>query len=284
MRILITGSLGQLAQDCQKILEKNYDLALYSRKRLDITDPKKIEETFKKDKPDILINCAAYNQVDTCESDRSRAHEVNALGPKYLALAGARVSCRMIHISTDYVFDGKKDLPKGYVEADEPHPLSYYGTTKLAGEMAVRSAHDRNLVIRTAWLYGIHGNNFVKTMIQLASQGKSIRVVDDQFGNLTWTYRLAEQIKKLIETNAQGLYHATAEGYASRFEIVKTLFEKLDWKVDLSPCSSEEYKTAAQRPKNSVLENQRMNQEGLNLMKPWREDLEEFILRYRSAL
>ena len=284
MRILITGAQGQLAQDCQQVLRENFELRLYNHQELDITQPDQVDRTLTNDTPDLVLNCAAYNQVDDCETHRERAYQCNVLGPKYLALAAAKIMAPLIHISTNYVFDGKKTLPQGYTEEDLPSPLSYYGKTKWEGEQAVREISPRNLVIRTAWLYGIHGWNFPKTLLQSAAQGKSISITKDQFASFTWTHRLAEQIKGVIVASGQGLYHATAEGFSSRYEMAKLLFEILNIEVKIIPCNSDSFKTAAIRPKNSILENQRLKSEGINTMKPWAEDLKEFISRYKSEL
>lgn len=284
MRILITGAGGKLAHDCQLVMGDQYEMILCSRQDLDVTKPDQVQRVLKKGFPDIILNCAAYNRVDSCEVERETAHQVNGLGPKYLATGAASIGSRMIHISTNYVFDGEKALPQGYTEEEDPHPISYYGVTKLEGENAVREASDGNLIIRTAWLYGAQGSDFLKTIIKKAREGKAIRVIQDEFGSFTWTYRLAEQIKALITRGARGLYHATAEGFCSRYEMTKFLFEKLGIEVDVQPCLSKEFKTQAPRPKNAVLENKRLNTDRINLMRPWSEDLGEFIGKHGKQL
>jgi dTDP-4-dehydrorhamnose reductase len=284
MRILVTGGKGQLARDCRQVLQDDFDLIPYSHQDLDITQREHIDRVLEKESPELILNCAAYNQVDDCETHRELAYQSNVLGPKLLAVAAAKIKAPLIHISTNYVFDGAKPLPQGYVEEDLPAPLSYYGKTKWEGEQAVREISPRNLVIRTAWLYGIHGWNFPKTLIKSAAQGKPIPINHDQFGSFTWTHRLAQQIKRLIGASGHGLYHATAEGFSSRYEMAKLLFEKLGLKVELTPCPSNFFKAAAARPKNSILENQRLKSEGIDIMRPWEEDLMKFIMDHKNEL
>lgn len=285
MKILVTGGGGQLAQDCRDVLSRDHQPVLLNRQEFDITQPTQIKAVMADLQPALVLNCAAFTKVDACESDRELAEQTNARGPAYLAEACLRHKCRLIHISTDYVFDGKKSPPVPYVESDPTEPISVYGITKLAGEKAIQNKMKDYAIVRTAWLYGIHGPNFLKTMLRLALSGKAIKVVNDQFGSLTWTYRLAEQLARLIQTpEARGVYHATAEGYGSWFEVTRHLFELLEIKAKLSPCSSEEYPTLAKRPENSILENQHLKKQNFCLMRSWEQDLAQFVSQYREKL
>jgi dTDP-4-dehydrorhamnose reductase len=200
MKILITGGTGQLGRDCTSVLENGHEIFSVASRDLDISDGMAVEVFVQGLAPDVILNCAAFTRVDDCETAKALAWKVNVEGPRYLAAAAQASKARMIHISTDYVFDGKKPIPDPYTENDKTHPLSHYGLTKLEGEKAVCGETDRYTIIRTAWLYGAHGGNFLKTMLRLTLNDphKTIQVVHDQFGSPTWSYRLAEQIERVM--------------------------------------------------------------------------------------
>lgn len=287
MKILITGSGGQLGSDCNLVLGKKHTLYSLSSSALDISSKEHVRITLIKIQPDVVINCAAYTAVDNCEKDTERCFTVNAKGPQYLAQTAEEIKARFFHISTDYVFDGKRTVPTPYLEKDSTNPLSAYGKAKLAGEKAIQEACSNHLIIRTAWLYGIGGKNFLKTMLRLAvaRPQKTIRIVDDQFGSLTWTYRLARQIEKLLDSDLQGIVHATAEGCSSWFEGAKTFLEAMG--IDnffIEPCTTADYPTPAIRPANSILENGVLKANNCNIMHPWQDDVIEFANRYRHLL
>jgi len=168
MKILITGCRGQLGSDCQKVLRDRHEIFPLASRDMDITDLKKMEEIIARIRPAYIVNCASFSNVDACESERELAWKVNAEGPGNLALMTEKYKCRMMHISTDYVFNGRKKPPAFYIESDEPDPLSYYGETKVAGERAIREVTDRYVIVRTAWMYGLHGRNFPRTMLRMA--------------------------------------------------------------------------------------------------------------------
>jgi dTDP-4-dehydrorhamnose reductase len=286
MKILVTGSSGQLGTDVVEILRGTHDVLARKRSDLDIVDPAAVEKVMESFTPAIVINCAAYTRVDDCEEHRQLAFTVNVAGPKNLALCVSMYGGKLIHISTDYVFDGHRTVPNPYVEEDEPAPVSYYGQTKLEGERVIRELTERCIIVRTAWLYGVVGRNFLKTILRLAIQDpqKKIKVVNDQFGSLTWSYRLALQIDRLIEVDGQGIYHATAEGYSSWYEVAATFLKQMGVPCNVHPCTSAEYPTLAVRPRNSILENRRLKTEGINCMRPWQEDLKEFVALHRERL
>jgi dTDP-4-dehydrorhamnose reductase len=235
---------------------------------------------------DLVLNCAAYTAVDGCETDREQCWRVNADGPGILAAACARQGSRLIHISTDYVFDGAKPPPRGYTEEDPVGPLSRYGLSKLEGERRIREQTPDHLIIRTAWLYGIGGRNFLKTMLRLAvgNPKRPIRVVNDQFGSLTWTRRLAGQIRVLIDSGLAGTIHATAEGSGTWYEGARLFLEAMGVQFTIEPCTTAEYPTPARRPVNSILENGILKKTGLNRMVPWEEDVLEFARVHREEL
>ncbi|MCF6188080.1 MAG: dTDP-4-dehydrorhamnose reductase [Desulfobulbaceae bacterium] len=286
MRILITGSGGQLGRDCAERFSRNHQVVACNSAAFDITDPERAKAVFAKHAPDVLVNCAAYTAVDRCEQDQSHCRAVNSTGPAVLARQCEKTGCRLIHISTDYVFDGKKKIPNPYTEYDLTCPLSVYGMSKLAGEQAIAEELENHLIIRTAWLYGMGGANFLKTMLRLAvnNPGRSMNVVDDQMGSLTWSNRLAEQIEQLLDDALTGIVHATAEGFSSWYDGAVFFLQAMGVEADIVPCSTSEYPTPAHRPANSILENRRLKQAGLNRMVPWRQDVETFALKNRKAL
>lgn len=286
MKILICGAAGQLGSDLQIVLANQSDIVAADRSVLDISNYAEVKSVFKSIMPDTIINCAAYNKVDACESNKNEAYFVNVIGAMNLSILSNKFSSKLIQISTDYVFDGNKDLPNPYNEEDETGPISYYGKTKLDGEVEVKKNCNDHIIIRTAWLYGIKGHNFLKTMLKIANTNPSrnIKVVNDQYGSPTWTYRLALQINELIGTNITGTVHATSEGYCTWYEMAKTFLDNIGYKDLVIPCTTEEYQTPASRPINSILENSVLKKHGLNLMKNWKLDLGEFTSKFKQEL
>jgi dTDP-4-dehydrorhamnose reductase len=286
MNILITGGNGQLGRDCRVVLQKDHRVIAVDIEDLDITDPAGVDAFVKKIRPDVIVNCAAFTQVDDCEIKQKAARRVNVEGPGNLSASARRYGAQLIHISTDYVFDGQKPPPGPYMETDAPGPLSCYGRTKLAGEQAVLRHAGGFIILRTAWLYGFYGKNFLKTILcrALAGNPSSLKIVDDQYGSPTWSYRLARQIRHLIQHRAKGIYHASSEGYCTWYALAKLFLKKMEIPCDITPCRTEDYPTPAVRPKNSILENSRLTAEGLNRMKPWQDDLDQFVRRYKDRL
>ena len=285
MKVMIVGNKGQLGSDSEKVLG-NYEILGVDLAELDMTKLAAVETMVRDFAPDVILNCAAFTRVDACETQKELAWAVNVKGPQNLAVCARKYDSRLLHVSTDYVFDGIREIPLPYVENDEPRPRSHYGLTKLEGETAVQGAMDRYMIVRTAWMYGIHGQNFLKTMLRLAvnKPDTEIKVINDQHGSPTWSYRLAQQILKLIENNAQGTFHATAEGHCTWYELAKYFLEKMDVPHKLVPCSSEEYPLPAVRPKNSILENRHLKEENINVMKFWQEDVDAFATGFRGQL
>ncbi|MFH1674501.1 MAG: dTDP-4-dehydrorhamnose reductase [Pseudomonadota bacterium] len=286
MIILLSGGQGQLAYDCKELLGTDHQVVVPEEKDLDITDPKKVTEKIRAVKPDVVLNCAAYTDVDGCETKKELAWKINVDGARNLAMGVAEFGGKLIHISTDYVFDGNRVPPEPYTEEDSPNPLSEYGKSKLEGEKAVIEICPRYAIVRTAWLYGIGGRNFLKTILRLALKTPkgSLRVVNDQYGSPTWSRSLALQILKLIETDGTGIYHATSEGYCTWYEVAGHFLNKMEIPVQIIPCTSEEYPTPAQRPFNSILENKRLKEAGINVMRDWKEDIDEFVEAYKEDL
>ncbi len=287
LRLLVTGAAGLLGTDLIQVLGAAHELFPCRRRDLDVGDPQQVEAVIGHLAPDWVVNAAAFAKVDACEAERELAFRVNAQGPENLARALKRRGGRLLHLSTDYVFPGDRPVPLPYTEADATGPLSVYGHSKQAGEEAVREIlGEEAVIVRTAWLYGAGGPNFLKTLLRLAlaDPSRTLRVVNDQHGSPTWSWRLARQIKVLLEAGARGLYHATAEGHCTWYELARAFFDLLDLKVNLEPITTGEYPTPARRPRNSILENRRLKQAGWNVMQPWQADLAEFVGRFKGAL
>ncbi len=286
MKVMITGAKGQLGSDCVRTFGKTNQIVAVDLEELDITRSAEVSAFVEETKPDLIINCAGHTGVDACETEKESAWAANVSGPLNLAESVNRWGGHLIHISTDYVFDGLKPNSESYVEEDEPNPLSYYGKTKLEGENAVRKTTERHIILRTAWLYGAGGHNFLKTMLKLAraNPGRELKVVDDQFGSPTWSYRLALQIEKLVEKSARGIYHATAEDVCTWYELADYFLNKMDVPHRLVPCTSDEFPTAAVRPKNSILENRRLKEAGINIMAPWQDDVAKYVEQFGNQL
>jgi len=286
MNILITGAGGQLGQDCLAVMGEEHVVHGRTSGQLDITQPEQVQHEIQTLRPDVVINCAAYTAVDTCESEQEACWAVNADGAANLAKACATGGVRLIHVSTDYVFSGNKPVPEPYTEQDPVGPLSAYGKSKLAGEQAIADRMNNFLILRTSWLYGIGGNNFLKTMLRLAmaDSERTIRVVDDQYGSLTWTMTLARQIKQLLSSELTGIAHATAENSSTWYAGAKYFLESLGVEFTLEPCTTAEYPTPAHRPANSILENSFLKKHNINLMQDWQQDIDAFVELYRDEL
>jgi dTDP-4-dehydrorhamnose reductase len=287
MRILITGSKGMLGSDCRSVLEAEYDVVALDRKELDITVWDKVVEKLNHVAPRVVLNCAAFTDVDACEERRPSVRKANVEGPRNLAQASARFNCKIIHISTDYVFSGEKIVPQPYFEDDVMDPLSAYGKGKMEGEMAVRDNAFNYVIIRTGWLYGAHGGNFITSLLEKAlkkKKTKSLKMVGNQYGSPTWTYRLALQIRELIRADVRGTYHATSEGHCSRLEYARRVLRKLKISIPLEAVRLEDLKSPARRPANCILENRLLKKQGLNIMPDWKEDLDLFLHQHGAEL
>ena len=286
MRILLTGSSGQLGSECNKVLKDDYEMISPNKEELDIISWDKVIMSIDQLSPDIILNCADFTNVDECEKDKKLAERINVEGPRNLAQGAARYDKIIVHISSDLIFNGRKRLPQPYFEDDPTSPLSRYGLTKMESEMAVKQNTPHYIIIRAGWIYGMRGDSFLKQILRLATKKdqKSLYVVNDQFGSPTWSYRLAQQIKVLIDNRKEGVYHATSESYCSRYEWAKYFLEKMEITIPVLPCTSEEYPIPAIRPLNSILENRQLKIEGLNIMPNWQKDLDIFIDNYGEML
>ncbi len=282
MRILITGAAGMLGTDLQEVLGAEHELVptdvtgdLIS---LDITDTDQVLSTIADVRPDAVIHAAAYTDVDGCERDPDRAFRVNALGTWNIAAACARNDAALVYISTDFVFDGEKGEP--YTEYDAVNPLGHYGASKLAGETHVRSLCSKHFIVRTAWLYGVHGKSFPRTMINLSQTRKELSVVADQIGSPTFTVDLAQAVRSLVSSPLYGAYHVTNKGACSWCEFAaKTLALAGINDVEVKPIKAEEWPSPTRRPKYSVLRHYSLELQGRDDLRPWEDALADFVSR-----
>jgi len=275
MRVLITGSTGQLGKAAAEVFFKeNIDVYPIPHSRLDISNREEVRKMLTAYLPDIVINCAAFTDVDGCEKEPERAYRVNAIGPKNLTIISEKLNIFLIHISTDYVFDGKKDSP--YIEFDTPNPVNIYGKSKLEGENFVKAFSKHYAIVRTSWLYG-DGNNFVTKIIEKARITKEIQVVEDQFGSPSYTYDVAKAILSIARNNAYGIYHTANTGVTSRYEEARFILKYLSFNADVIPVKTEEYILPAVRPGYTPLENYLLKLEDIYNMRSWQEAMEEFL-------
>ena len=273
-KTILLGARGMLGQDVAAAISHLSPVCV-DLPEVDITNFTQITDFICSNKPDVVINCAAYTAVDACEQNVDLVFRVNGEGVKNLAIACEKAGSELLHISTDYVFDGEKGAP--YIEFDATNPQNVYGMSKLYGERALVNHMTRFYILRTQWLYGAGGNNFVKTMLKLAGEGKPVRVVDDQFGSPTFSKDLAGLIVQMIMTGQYGIYHATNGGGISWYQFAKDIFDAAEIDVDLAPVTSEQFVRPAKRPKYSVLDNMALRLAGFQPMRPYREALEEYI-------
>jgi dTDP-4-dehydrorhamnose reductase len=278
MRILIIGSNGMLGTQLSNSTAPNthtIEIIKADREEIDITESSGVSRFIDAVSPDIIVNCAAYSNVDACETHISEAYAANSTGARNLASAGKQRGAKIIHISTDYVFDGTKKEP--YRETDIPNPLSVYGKTKLAGELAIQETTDNYAIIRTAWLFGPYKGNFVTAIVDKGRSDRSVSVVTDQIGSPTYTKDLCRAIRTVISQNLRGLYHITNSGYCSRYEWAKAIFEITGEAVSVHPLKTADYRRPATVPANSSLECTKYTLATGQTMRPWREALKEYL-------
>ncbi len=282
MKILITGGNGMLAREVREKFSKGNEIIVTDVEELDITDENAVLNFIKDLKPEYVINCAAFTAVDKAEECYELANKINGEGPTNLAKAAKEVGAKLVHISTDYVFGGDLDISKDYKEDDEKNPVTVYGITKLHGEQGIESNMDEYYIFRTAWLYGVGGNNFVKTMTKLGTTKDEINVVADQHGSPTYAKDLTEIIYQAIEKKIPyGVYNATNEGYTTWYEFTKEILNKQEIECKVNPVTTEEYIemmkiTQAKRPFNSQMSKSKLKENGINVPE-WKDGLERYL-------
>lgn len=276
MKIVVTGANGQLGREVATQGKTLHELILVGHQDLDIGNSQAVKEFFMKAQPDAVINCAAYTNVDHAETDFDGAFKVNVIGVQNLAAACLEIGAKLVHVSTDYVFDGSGK--ESYREYETVCPLGVYGKTKWIGEQMVREILGRHFIVRTAWLYG-DGNNFVRTMLRLAESNQTLRVVNDQIGTPTSTVDVTKAIFRLLESNAYGTYHATCQGKCSWYDFAVEIFKQVEKEIDVVPVTSEEFSRPAKRPAYSVLENYMLKMTVGDPMRDWQAALKEYLYR-----
>ena len=282
VRIIVTGVKGQLGYDClRRLSEDGFTNVLgIDIDDLDITDETAVNELILKEKPKIVIHNAAWTAVDKAEQFEEQVYKVNALGPKYIAEACKKVDAKMVYISTDYVFNGKGE---NFFEVnDKKDGLSIYGKTKSQGEDFVKSSLDKYFIVRISWVFGINGNNFIKTMLKLANSGKTeLNIVCDQIGSPTYTYDLAKLLVEMIKTDKYGVYHATNEGVCSWAEFASYIFKAAKRNVKVNPITTEEYKklvpSQADRPLNSRMSKTSLDEAGFSRLPSWKDAVDRYL-------
>ena len=274
---MVVGHKGMLGSQLYLILQKLYPRTIgVDIEEIDITDQKQVESVLSHFKPKVIINCAAYTRVDDCENNQGLAFRVNGEGPRYLAQVAVKLSARLVHLSTDYIFDGNKGSP--YLEEDQPHPLSVYGESKFRGEEGVREALDNYLIIRTSWLYGVKGPNFVFAILSQAREGKSLKVVNDQVSAPTYALDLAQAIVKLLQLNCQGIVNFSNYGYCSWFEFARAILRlKGMSQVEVQPITTDQLNQPAKRPPFSVLSLSKIRSILGSYPRPWEVALAELL-------
>lgn len=288
MKILITGAKGQLGNEIKNIISmgkaeigeisedlKTSEVIALDVDELDITNLELVKKVLNKYKPDVVINCAAATNVDGCEENEDFAFRINALGARNLAVISEEIGAKLVQVSTDYVFSGEGNSP--LKEYELTVPTSVYGKTKLLGEEYVREFSSKYFIVRTAWLYGYIGHNFVYTMVRLGAEKESLNIVNDQRGNPTHANDLAYHILKLINTEEYGVYHCTGKGECSWYDFAKEIMEQKGLNCKVYPCTSEEYKTPAKRPAYSSLDNMMLRNTVGDEMRDWKEALRSFL-------
>jgi dTDP-4-dehydrorhamnose reductase len=288
VRIAVIGATGQLGRDIRATFSANgYTATSLSHEDLDVASADSVKAALSEIRPEVVANTAAFHHVEKCEADPALAFAINGVGARNVAQVTDSLGAKLIHISTDYVFDGNKTAP--YTERDLPGPVNVYGNSKLAGEYFVRCANPRHFVVRVSAIYGLHpcrakgGLNFVELMLKLSREREEVRVVDDEFVSPTSTVEIARQLVVLAGTSDYGLYHATAEGSCSWYEFARSIFDLTETKVRLERARPGEFPVKVPRPKHSVLENSALKDRGLNVFGNWQSGLENYLVRRRAG-
>ena len=276
MKVLVTGVNGQLGYELVKELNnKGYtDILAVDKDEMDITNKDMVNKVIKNYYPDVIFHCAAWTAVDKAEDEKEACYNVNVNGTKYISEAAKEIDAKLIYVSTDYVFDGTKE---GLYEIDdEVNPKSVYGMTKYQGEELVRQNNLKHFIVRISWVFGVNGNNFIKTMLKLAETRNELTVVADQFGSPTYTVDLAKLLVEMSETEKYGTYHANNEGYCNWAEFAEYIFKVNNKEVNVKHITSEEYPQKAYRPRNSKLSKQSLDDNGFNRLPSWENAVERY--------
>ncbi|MEC1769905.1 dTDP-4-dehydrorhamnose reductase [Schinkia azotoformans] len=278
MKVLVTGAKGQLGTDLVLLLESlGYKTFGLGKSELDITNELEVKRKITDINPDIVIHCAAYTNVDKAEADRDSAFLINGIGTRNVVLASESIHSKLIYISTDYVFDGSSSTP--YHEFSPVSPLNVYGQSKLAGESYVRDFHSRFFIVRTSWVFGAEGDNFVKKMLKLYHTTEQLTVINDQVGCPTYTVDLAMSIVELMISDKYGIYHISNTGSCSWFEFAKEIFRQSNIQANLKPCTTEELSRPAKRPMYSVMDHVGLRINSFSILPHWQDALNRFLIQ-----
>ena len=276
MKVLVTGAKGQLGTDLMNELAKRGIEGIgVDVEEMDITDAEACRRVIKASDADAVIHCAAYTAVDAAEDNADLCRRINGEGTRNVAQACKEADVKLMYISTDYVFDGQGTRP--WEPDDERHPLNVYGQTKYEGELAVEELSDKYFIVRIAWVFGVAGKNFIKTMLRLGKERGAVSVVDDQIGSPTYTYDLARLLVDMIQTDKYGRYHATNEGLCSWYEFAKEIFRQAGMDVPVTPVSSDAFPAKATRPSNSRLNKDKLSENGFERLPAWQDALGRFL-------
>lgn len=276
MRILVTGGAGMLGHALVPVLEERHLVVKLTRSACDLRDEEAVRKIIQLHRPGMIMHLAAFTSVDACEREPQRATEQNEIATRNVAKAAREIGAAVLYTSTDYVFGGEQVRP--YREDDPPHPLNIYGRSKLRGEKQLQEILDRYLIVRTSWLFGPHGRNFVAAILKLAEEKKELRVVNDQCGSPTYTRHLARKLEELATSRQHGVFHVTGTGSCTWFEFAEKIAEFSGMNgVSLAPVSSSEFGSDARRPPYSVLANERLREHGLGLLPHWTVGLKDYL-------
>ena len=276
MKIMLTGANGQLGQEIvYQLKASSFSVYAFTKTELDITDELKVQKVVGEIQPDVIINAAAFTKVDLAESEETLAYNINGFAQRNLAVAAEKVGAKICYISTDYVFDGNGFEP--YKEYEKCNPLGVYGKSKFVGEELTKTLSNKYFIVRTSWVYGEYGSNFVKTMLNLAEKRNEIGVVADQTGSPTYTGDLATFLISLIQTEKYGIYHCTNSGSCSWYEFAKAIFEEMELDIKVNPLTTDQYPTPASRPHYSVLDNGALEMNGFEKIRHWKEGLSFYL-------
>ena len=276
MKVLVTGVKGQLGYDVANELEKRGHEAVGTDvEEMDITDAAKVREVLTEENPDAVIHCAAYTAVDAAEENVELCRRINAEGTENIARVCSELNCKLLYVSTDYVFNGEGERP--WEPDDEREPLNVYGQTKCEGELAVEKYVEKFFIVRIAWVFGVNGKNFIKTMLRLGKDHDELTVVADQIGSPTYTYDLSRLLVDMIESDKYGRYHATNEGLCSWYEFAVEIFRQAGMDVHVRPVTSEEYPAKAKRPHNSRMDKSKLEENGFERLPAWKDALSRYL-------
>lgn len=281
MKVLVTGVKGQLGYDVVNELEKRGHTAIGTDvEEMDITDAEKVREVLNAERPDAVIHCAAYTAVDAAEDNVELCRKINAEGTENIAKACKELGCKLLYVSTDYVFNGEGERP--WEPDDEREPLNVYGQTKYEGELAVEKYVEKFFIVRIAWVFGVNGKNFIKTMLRLGEDHDELTVVADQIGSPTYTYDLARLLVDMIGSDKYGRYHATNEGLCSWYDFAVEIFRQAGLNVRVRPVTSEEYPAKAKRPHNSRMDKAKLEENGFERLPDWKDALGRYLKALRA--